>query len=332
MKKRYLFSLSILVLLLVIYLLGPRPNFAAVNAKIEPLDIPLNRLEAFIANKERKITNLKLDNEAKITWADSIRKTEWSIVYLHGFSASRMEGDPFHRIFAKRYACNLYMARLAGHGIDDKESFVDLTPEAMVSSAKEAIAIGRLLGEKVLVVSCSTGSTLSAYLAAENPFLIDAQMFFAPNFALEASGTGLMIGPWGYQLSEAFLGGKYRKLGLPANCHPYWTKEYRIEGPIALVGLLDQTMKEEVWSKTSNPFYIGYYYKDEENYDGIVSIPSMKRFYEIAQTPQAMKHIEAFPNVGVHPIISGLQSRDIKSVLKSGFDFAENVLKMTPKK
>jgi hypothetical protein len=42
---------------------------------------------------------IKPDNEARVIWAnDSLKnKTEYALVYLHGFTASQGEGDPVHR-------------------------------------------------------------------------------------------------------------------------------------------------------------------------------------------------------------------------------------------
>ncbi len=56
-------------------------------------------------------------------------KTEYSLVYLHGFSASQAEGDPVHRNIAKLFGCNLYLSRLAEHGIDTAEPMMNLTAE-----------------------------------------------------------------------------------------------------------------------------------------------------------------------------------------------------------
>lgn len=39
------------------------------------------------------MAGLRPDNEARVVWADSIRRTP-CVVFLHGFSASRREGDP----------------------------------------------------------------------------------------------------------------------------------------------------------------------------------------------------------------------------------------------
>lgn len=326
LKKRYLISL----ILIVIYFLGPRPAYPKIDAKISSLSIPLNKLDDYIAEKEAKVVNLKPDNQTQIIWADSIRKTEWAVVYLHGFSASGMEAEPFHREFAKRYGCNLLLARLAEHGINDRESFKNVTPKDWVDSAKEAIAIGQLMGEKIIVMSCSTGSTHSAFLAAENSDFVDAQIMYSPNFAIDAPGTWLMTGPWGLQLSRLLLGGDYRKLGLPAPCYPYWTMEYRTEGVVAMQGLIDATMQDQYFEKTTQPTFIGYYYRDEENYDEVVSIPKMKAYMERIKTPAAQKEIVAFPNVNSHVIVSGLQSKDLESVARETYAFVEGKLGMKP--
>ncbi|WP_053403848.1 hypothetical protein [Persicobacter sp. CCB-QB2] len=54
-----------------------------------------------------------------------------------------------------------------------------MSPEGMVNSAKRAISIGKQLGEKVLVMSTSTGGTLGLYLAANNPEMIDALVCYS---------------------------------------------------------------------------------------------------------------------------------------------------------
>ena len=106
-----------------------------------------DQLETYIASNE-KAHKLRPNNEARIVWAnDSAHQpTELAIVYLHGFSASQEEGNPVHRNIARYFGCNLYLARLAEHGIDTTEQLLNLTPENYWESAKEALAIGLKLG------------------------------------------------------------------------------------------------------------------------------------------------------------------------------------------
>ena len=328
MKKRYLIPLLLLAILAIAFFAGPKPDYPDFTGKIEALNLSLSETETFVSQKHKGVKNFKAGNESYILWADSTKqKTEYSVVYLHGFSASPMEGDPIHKEFAQRYGANLYVPCLAKHGILDKESFKNLTPKDLIDSAKEAIAIGNILGEKVIVLSCSTGGTLSAYLAAENPKMIDAQIAFSPNIDLAASTSELLTLPWGLNLAQQVAGSKYRHVPIPENCAPYWTMDYRIEGIVALKALIEETMYLETFQKIKQPFFVGYYYKDEENRDKTVSIPAMKTLFEEVSTPDDKKVIHAFPN-GAHVMLSPLQSRNLDAVRKETFKFAEEVLGM----
>jgi len=309
------------------YIAGPRPTYPAVDFVIAPTTLKINQLDAHIAAKEAKVQNLKPDNKSRIVWADSLpRKTKYAIVYLHGFSASPMEGNPVHLNFARKYGMNMYLPRLAQHGIQNREIFKDLTPKMLIDSAKEAVAIGQLLGEKVILMSCSTGSTLAVPLAAENPDLIDAHIMLSPNFALYDSKASLLTGPWGLQLARKIQGSSYRQLNMPPICHGYWTMEYRLEGVIALQALIDACIKGEYFAAIDDPIFAGYYYKSEEEQDKIISIDAIKQYLQLVKTPKASLQIEAFPNVKSHVIASDLQSKDVERVEKKLDEFARNVL------
>lgn len=234
-------ALSLLfVILAVVYLMGPVPKAEKVDNY--PLPIP----DAF--PEADRPDGLKNNNEARTIWADSVGKqTEYSIVYLHGFSASPMEADPIHRNIAASYGCNLYLARMKGHGINNVDAFEKLSPKDMVQSAKEAVAIGKKIGKKVILMSCSTGGTLALYLSANDPEII-ANILFSPNIALADPNSALLTGPWGLQLARLFIGGKYREWK-PENdsVAQYWTTKYRVEGIIALKQLLNMTMNDEIF-------------------------------------------------------------------------------------
>lgn len=326
MKKRYLIPLAGLSLLAIAFLAGPTPDYPSFTSQIEPLKMSLAETEAFVSQKHVGVKNFKPGNESYIVWADSTKqKTEYSVVYLHGFSASPMEGNPIHKEFAQRYGANLYVPCLAKHGILDKESFKDLTPKDLIDSAKEAIAIGNILGKKLIVLSCSTGGTLSTYLAAENPELIYAQMTYSPNVDMAAKTSEILTLPWGLSLAQSVSGSKYRHVPIPETCAPYWTMDYRIEGLVALKSLIEETMISETFQKIKQPLFIGYYYENEENRDKTVSIPAMKTLFEEVKTPHDKKIIHAFPN-GAHVMLSPLQNANIEPVRVQTFKFAEEVL------
>lgn len=316
-----------LLLMVIIYALGPIVRFDKVNGKIAAIDVPLEGLADYVAIHEAQVANLKEGNEAHIVWADSVRKTPYCIVYLHGFSASPKEGDPIHRQIAARYGCNLYLARIAGHGIDDKDIFATLTPQSMIESAKEAIAIGKALGEKVILMSCSTGGTFSIYLSAMNPDDIAAQILYSPNIELVNPLTALLTMPWGLEIATE-IEGEYRKQEFPQDSPipAYNTTNYRIEGVIALQALLEETMTEEVFKQVKQPYFLGYYYKNEEEQDPVVSVEAMLNFDQHTQTTPAQKQVVAFPDVKTHVIPSGLHSEDLEAVYEATCRFMEEVL------
>ncbi len=325
-KKRYLLP----ILAILGFSVGPKPNYPAFDGAVVPLDIPLEELDGYISEKEAGVANLKPNNQARIIWADSVRRTPYSVVYLHGFSASPMEGDPIHLEFAKRYGCNMYLARLAGHGIEDSEAFAKLTPKQMVDSAKEALAIGQLLGEKVILMSCSTGGTLSVYLTAKNPEKVAAQILYSPNIDLESSLSELLVWPWGLQIARV-VEGDHRSFTPPPGAEAYWTTSYRVEGLVALKHLIKETMTDQNFLAIKQPLFAGYYYRNEEEHDHVISVQKIQYFFDKTETPAAEKRLVPFPDVKTHVVPNHFNSQDLESVRKETFAFAEEVLGLNPR-
>ncbi len=328
MKKRYIFP----ALLLGVLFFGPKAEFESVDGKINPMtDLPLSQVEHYIHDQEAKVKNIKPNNESRIIWADSIRKTEYAVVYLHGFSASIWEGDGIHQQFAERYGANLYLARQQDHGIGDRNTFKNLTPKNYLESAKEAVAIGQLLGEKVILMSCSTGGTHSLYLTANNPEMVHAQIMYSPNIAIASPAAKLVTMPWGEYLADALVGEHVKSgaYGKP-DMENYATTEYHTKGIIALEDLLEQTMTAETFGKISSPYFVGYYYKNEEEQDPVVSVAAMLEMDQQTTTPDSKKRLVPFANVNNHVLCSLRQSNDIETVRKETYRYVEEVLGMKP--
>jgi len=315
-----------------VYLLGPKVKCPPLETSLPNLNLKLSELDAYVTQQEDKVTDLRPNNEARIIWAkDSIAKTEYSIVYLHGFSAGPLESDPVVFDLAKNFGFNLYLARLADHGRKSKESFMDISPKDWLDSAKEAIAIGKILGNKVIVMSCSTGSTLSTYLAAENPASTDAMIMYSPNFALHDANSKLLAKPWGMQLARKIFKGNYRSINMEEGAKPFWTTTYRLEGLVNVVALLNKTMNPKTYQKINQPYLLAYYFKDETHCDKIISVPTIQSFHEQTKTPENEKWNIPLPNVNSHVIANKHQSKDWQSVYKITEKFIIEVLKVQPK-
>ena len=200
MKKRYWLVIA-LVAIVIFYFSGPSPSSPLYDKTMPVVPAEASVLESYIATSERR-HKIKPDNEARIVWADSTKKkTEYAVVYLHGFSASQMEGDPIHQRFAKQFGCNLYLARLADHGVDTTESLLQFSADRFWQSAKEALVVGNAIGEKVILMSTSTGGTVALMLAAEYPDKVFALISMSPNIAINDPAAFLLNDPWGLQIA-----------------------------------------------------------------------------------------------------------------------------------
>lgn len=333
MKKILIGIASLVIVLGIVYMAGPKFPKPILNNNLPEINLQANEIESYIRNKESKL-KIKPDNESRIIWAnDSLKnKTSYCLLYLHGFSASWFEGEPVHTDFARRYGMNLYLPLLASHGIDTTEALIDMTPDRLYESAKEALVVAHALGEKVIVMGTSTGGTLMLKLAADFPELVDGLILLSPNIAINNSASFLLSKPWGLQIARKVYKGNYRITNTDftsEDCH-YWNCKYRLEAIVYLQQLVESTMKKEIFNKVKLPVFMGYYYKDEANQDKIVRVDAMLKMFEQLGTPENQKQKVAFPEAGDHPIGSKLFSKAWKEVELASYQFAEEKLGLKP--
>ena len=329
MRKRN-WLLIIPLLLLIVYLLGPKPKAPVYSSEIPAVPSDAEALISYVHNEE-KTHKLKKDNEARIIWFNDSAKniTPVSIVYLHGFSASQEEGAPVHENIAKQFGCNLYLSRLAEHGIDTTEAMANLTADRYWESAKEALAIGRRLGEKVILMGTSTGGTLALKLAAEYPDVY-ALVLMSPNIEIDDPNAWLLNNPWGLQIARLVKGSKFNDS--KSDTRPvylqYWQPRYRLEAAVALEELLETSMTPSTFHRVDQPTLVMYYYKDDVQRDSVVRVSAIKKMYEDLGTPADKKRAIAIPNAGNHVIGSWIKSKDVETVERETVKFLSEVLQL----
>ena len=304
---------AVLISLVLLYLVGPRAGIPILDPTLPDLDIQITGVEEFIRKQEAAFSRIKPENASRLVWADDSNqvRTPISIVYLHGFSAGPMEGEPLHREIAKRYGANLYIPRLYGHGLQEGETFIDITPQKLLESAKEAIVIGKLLGEKVVIMGCSTGGTLGLFLAGGDPD-IAGLILYSPNIDVYDKTSAMLLQPWGLQIARIAFGGKYREFEATEEVKKYWSNRYRLEGLICLKQLLAATMTKTVFKKIDHPLFVGCYYKNEEEQDKVISIPRIHEMFELVSTSADKKRKILFEHVGSHVLGSQYYSQDLE--------------------
>ncbi|HMB91701.1 MAG TPA: alpha/beta fold hydrolase [Rhodothermales bacterium] len=227
----------LLVVVLVLFLLGPK---AEVDGTVHMVDLPED-LDAYLAESEAQFADLHPDVEKTIVWADSSKgKTPLSVIYLHGFSATRQEVRPFADTLAARLGANLFYTRLTGHGRTD-DAMGEATVNDWLNDTVEALRLGQRLGKRVIVVGTSTGATLGIWLAAQQKMGQDlmALVFISPNFALKDPNARLLLWPWGKHLATWIIG-PYRTW-TPHNeeQRKYWTTRYPSHTLVTMMSLVD---------------------------------------------------------------------------------------------
>jgi pimeloyl-ACP methyl ester carboxylesterase len=330
MKRTWIrIVLMVIAILVILYYTGPRPTYPVYDPLLPAVPQEAGALEQFVAGKEAR-HKLKADNQARIVWFDSVpRKTEYSVVYLHGFSASQKEGDPVHRDFARRYGCNLYLSRLDGHGVDTSDALANMTATGLWNDAKEALAIGKTLGNKVIVMSTSTGGTLALQLAATYPNDVYALINMSPNVAINNDMVFLANNPWGLQISQLVMHGQYNESkDFTPERAAYWNQKYRLEAVGELQGLVETTMVPPTFRKVKQPTLNLYYYKDKAHQDPTVKVSAILWMEKLLGTPDSLKQAVAIPNAGAHVLGCSFVSHDIPGVEKAVDDFAEQKLRL----
>jgi len=324
------YALLTILLLCLVYLMGPTPETFEFDSRL-PVVAGIDQIESYVAEQEANYP-VRPNNEAEILWAnDSLHlQTEYALVYLHGFSASKEEGAPAHRNIAKEFGMNAFLARLQDHGLDAEESLLNVTSNGLMRSAQEALAIGKVLGKKVILMSTSTGGTLSIYLANKYPDLVAGLILYSPNIMIYDPLAAFANDPWGLQIARYTRGSNYNEWETAPERLPYWDTKYRLEAIIELEELIESTMIESTYHGVHQPLFLGYYYKNEEEQDNTVSVGAMQHFFKEVATPDELKVKVAYPDAGNHVIACEYVSDHWKKVEEDTKAFLQSQMYLTP--
>lgn len=188
-------ALLVLIALILLVLAGPR---AHVDLAWDEVVIE-GPVDEWLAAQESAYDDIMPGKEKGVVWADTTKKrTPYAVVYVHGFSASRLEAHPFPDSVAAALGANLHYTRLAGHG-GGGDAMGEATGEAWMQSVAEAIRLGEAIGDSLIVIGLSTGGAL-ATAAAADPELsrrLAAQIWINPYFEVHDTRANMMLWPWG---------------------------------------------------------------------------------------------------------------------------------------
>ena len=309
--------------------MGPKIEKPIIFKDLPKIKLSINEVKSWIHQKELKFINIKEGNESRIIFYDSVpKKTNLSIVYLHGFSGSSQDGSPVHINIAKKLKSNIYLPRLYAHGLNSDEPLLEYTGEKYLDSAREALAIGKIIGEKVILMCTSTGCSAALALAANHP-QVSALVMYAPNIRITHPLDFVATLPWGLYIVRLVEGGKYHYItNTWEDKEKFWTTKYRLEAPIEMQNLLETAMNEEVFRKVMVPTFSGFYYKNEVEQDNVVSVNAMRMMFKQLGTEDSLKLEIAFEDAGGHEIAYNIVNKNYLKVQKSTLNFLQNVFNL----
>lgn len=247
-----LFSVLVIAAMLAALYLWP-PNLVLEREAKTVATSTIEGVEALIAADEGEAGAIREGLGKQIVWADPVRKqkTRFALVYVHGFSASAAEVRPLPDLVAQALGANVFFTRLHGHGLVDPDAMGRATIEDWAGDVGEALAIGRILGEEVIVLSTSTGASLVTWALARPTLVkhVRASVFLSPNYGVQAAGSFLLTGPLGERLARLLIGerGGFEPIS-PLNAHN-WTTDYPVRALVPMaqsVRLANHTRVEDI--------------------------------------------------------------------------------------
>lgn len=226
--RKVLYIIAFLIIAAgTVFAFGPRP-VADTGIDFVESSLPED-LDQYIDQSEARFDDLRPGNERQIVWAypASRARTPISIVYVHGFSASPAEIRPLPDLVGRRLGANIFYARLKGHGRSG-DAMLEGSVHAWVNDLAEAMAIGRRLGERVVIIATSTGASLTTWAATRPDLMRDVigMVQISPNYGVQAAGSSLLTMPWAEKLVPLIAG--ERRSFEPQNEKQarFWTHEY----------------------------------------------------------------------------------------------------------
>ena len=332
LKSNWLYvPAALLVVATLAYFLGP-----TITPPDYPEDLPdvpegAGALEETLRLREQSLP-LRPNNQARIVWADSSHaRTEFAFVYLHGFGASYRDGYPVNVNLPVIFGANAFLSRWSGHGLAPDEALEDFTAENAWQDAKEALAIGQQLGQKVIIFSTSTGGTLALKLAATYPDRVHALINIGPNVEDDQPGASILMSPWGHELAHLVSLGQKRKIEHeePA-ADQYFDTVYPAEALVELEILVQTTMTEATFEAVRCPVLTLFYKENFLKKDNHVEVSRYPRVHDLFATPEDEKLIVSLPTPKTHFMASDIKSKDWRATQRVIAEFCRDVLGMRP--
>jgi pimeloyl-ACP methyl ester carboxylesterase len=251
--------------------------------------------------------------------------TRLSILYVHGFGASRAEGEEVGDRLACELAANTYYLRLPGHGTN-KEDHRAATHRDYLRTVEEALAAMPLLGQRVVVIGSSMGGLIATWLAATHPDRVAALVLASPYYASAQRLANVLFAiPGGSYLAELLKGPLRVSKTAPRDIEgwqSYWYTEQYYVALRHLAALLRLAARESIYRRVSCPTLLLYCPQEKT-----ASVAAMLRAFD--QMGASAKRKLAIPD-GDHVLLSRWVRSDKETAERAIREFLAPLAAGTP--
>ena len=185
-------------------------------------------LDVWLTTREGVFDDITPGAEKHIIWAgDTGTRTETAVIYLHGFSATRQEISPVAENIAQALGANLFATRFAGHGRSG-DAMAGASVADWAFDLAEAMAIGRQLGDRIIVIGTSTGGSIGVLAALDPAYANDIAglITVSPNFEINSTQAWMLDLPYARDWVPMVAGDTREWQPLNDQQARYWTTRY----------------------------------------------------------------------------------------------------------
>lgn len=204
-------------------------------------------IDAWLAGSEQAVDDvfdLIPGTEKRLRWQQPGVRTPYSVVYLHGFSATRQEIAPTAERVADRLGANLFETRLTGHG-HSRLPMHEVRAEDWLVDGVEALGVGAAIGEQVVLIGTSTGSTLALALADHELMQhVKALILISPNMAPADPKAMWLTRPAGPLLARLIAGDTRSWTAHNAEQERFWSTSYPTDATVEVMRLVDRAARQ----------------------------------------------------------------------------------------
>lgn len=254
-----------------------------------PTDHPASSAEPFDAYLAQQLQRSRSEgvrpgNEERLT-RRAPGQAPVVILFIHGFGASRAEGEAVVDPLAAELGATVYYTRLPGHG-GSMATHAAVRTEEYFARVEEDFHRVRPLGEKLVIIGASTGGLLASWLASRHPDEVAALILASPLLAFADPLAFLVSRRVGMPLIEALYGPirdaswhrdpEHRK---QPGYEDHWLTHQRFRAMLLVDDLRRIIAVDDTALAVRAPLLLLYYYADPQHQDSVVSVPAMHDYF-----------------------------------------------------